>query len=55
MQNQHTAHTGLSEEEGGDNDGHNGVGVGRVVAFRRRPAQQPQNRASFYAARTLLK
>lgn len=35
VQNQHTAHTGLPEPEGGSNEGYNGVGPGRVVVFAR--------------------
>ena len=35
VQNQHTDHSGLPEAEGGENDGHNGVGPGRVVLFNR--------------------
>jgi len=35
VQNQHTAHTGLGEKEGGDNEGHNGVGPGKLVVFAR--------------------
>jgi hypothetical protein len=35
VQNQHTKHSGLSEAEGGENDGHNGVGPGQIAPFRR--------------------
>lgn len=35
VQNQHTKHSGLSEAEGGDNDGHNGLGPGKIAIFRR--------------------
>ena len=35
VQNQHREHSGLPEAEGGENDGHNGVGPGRVVVFNR--------------------
>lgn len=31
-------HTGLSEQEGGTNDGNNGEGPGQIVAFARDPA-----------------
>ena len=35
VQNQHTAHTGLGEKEGGKNEGHNGTGPGRLAVFAR--------------------
>ena len=35
VQNQYTKHTGLSEEDCGENDGHNGLGPGQIVLFRR--------------------
>ena len=35
VENQHTSHTGKSEEEGGENDGNNGVGPGVIAVFNR--------------------
>ena len=43
VQNQSTLHSGLPEEEGGENDGHNGIGPGQIVAFHVGPGHQLRN------------
>lgn len=35
VSNQHARHTGMSEKEGGSNEGHNGEGPGLLVIFKR--------------------